>query len=53
MTKILKVLFSDIQNIQKCFEIRKKVFVEEQRKLTYKKQKTTESLKSIGYKEKP
>lgn len=30
MTKILKVLFSDIQNIQKCFEIRKKVFVEEQ-----------------------
>lgn len=30
MIKILKVLFSDNINIQKCFAIRKKVFVEEQ-----------------------
>ena len=30
MIKILKVLFSDNKNIQKCFAIRKKVFVEEQ-----------------------
>lgn len=30
MITILKVLFSDNKNIQKCFRIRKKVFVEEQ-----------------------
>ena len=30
MISILKVLFSDKKNIQKCFEIRNKVFVEEQ-----------------------